>query len=396
MRDVVLHCVVLSVAVAIYAWGPGPALAGAELALPSAETLVAVASRPFDLAKAHVALKQLRLRAEAGLADGQTLAPLVEARHLSWPLAGSYYRVLAAGGQQMEPLLLRKVNEESRYDLLAALALAEPPAADVTAGLREMARRSDLRPGTRALVALALAARGDRAQQWAEEVARYLRAASGDGEENERWLVWQAVACAAPKLRGEQALQEVLWQVAASGAGSERGWDALIACASAAPWDVEQVRVQELRAKWLASGDALPCLDRAIIHMALARLSAGPEADKDALLSAVGGLWDDPSYSGEAGRVLLFASELLINDPVARVIQSGLTAESRVTRLGAVRLAMMMGPDAKGMLDALGEVAAGADPAVAREARRARVLVGGLDAQGDWVFADDAWLLERL
>jgi hypothetical protein len=52
-----------------------------------------------------------------------------------------------------------------------------------------------------------------------------------------------------------------------------------------------------------------------------------------------------------------------------------------------------MGPDANGMLPALERLLSDPDREVARDARKARVLVAGLNEEAEWVHKEDARLV---
>lgn len=113
-----------------------------------------------------------------------------------------------------------------------------------------------------------------------------------------------------------------------------------------------------------------------------------PEANAEKALGAIGSVRVMATHDGWEASVMM--ADTLVNDALASQIRRGLSASSASVRLGAVRIALAMGPDARQMLPDLERLLSDADLRVAKEAGRARVLVAGLDKEGHWVLEDEA------
>ena len=344
--------------------------------------------------RGEVALKQLRRMAEQGKVDADILKPLTGLAAPLWPCCGSYYRTFASAGPRMERILLDRVEQERRYHLLAALALAEHPSPEVTKHLAEMAESGEVPGNVRGQFAVALAARGDQTRNWLREVAERVSHAreTEEGPDGEGLL--HTLIVAAPRVRATPALLTALWRII------ERDrletWlslQALIAYSKLKPPPLDAHSADELRTIAAGSSDQAWLCAEVFSHLALARLRVDTASEAEAALCAWVRL---ESLTGRATwERLRYAADTMIDNVIVGQMERVLSEGSRAAKLGGARLAAFMGPDAERMLPVLERLAAEPDEELTQWARVARVTAAGLTQDGGWVLGEDIEELGR-
>jgi hypothetical protein len=329
--------------------------------------------------------------ARSGELSGEALRPIVKRESWVPPLDDLAAEAVAEGGSKADALVMEAFRQRGDGWRLLALALARTPSAAVTEELAELANSKENRSAHRMSYSLVLAARGDGSRDWLAEVVRGLRRPVDAGEALDREWFLHALFYAARRLTPSPALLDRLWQMVADDSG-ETGIGALATYAILSPELPDPAKSQTLRRFLTDIRPAGPpeaqALAEAVTCLALARMGLDPEANAEKALGAIGSVGAMATHDGWEASVMM--ADTLVNDALALQVGRGLSASSASVRLGAVRIALAMGPDACQMLPDLERLLSDADLRVAEEARRVRVLVAGLDKEGHWVFNDEA------
>jgi len=294
-------------------------------------------------------------------------------------------QVLACGDADVQALLLDYMQtdatrspESSRLFALA-LALASNADPTVTDGLREFARRPDVRTHLADFVSLAVVARGRRERSSIERAVATVRETFATRPEqvadsssvagpntNEEYELALLLCYAAPGLRGLPAMESALWEALEGGPGY---WVCMLGPAWAQLLDGQPSRRQVKLLKQLVEevGEDGRELCGLSVQMMLASLDVNPSAEVRAALHLVGTRYDEG---------MAFVLPLLLG--------SALSSDSPGVLLGAVRLCGYLGPRAASLTPLVRRLASEENGPVGAEARLAWEQLAGLDEQGQF------------
>ncbi len=268
----------------------------------------------------------------------------------------------------------------------AALANSRRPSPDVTEQLVAMAAR-ERRVQVLSFYSLVLALRGDRTRDWTGDVMRYLQSPPdmADADEEAEVLDHSFFVALLPhvgmRLAENDRLTQVLWSCVASvdhrdPSSQWLGTCCLAALAVGSPAQVTQDRIDLVKRK--AGG--LPPGPRALWSLCLARMD---RSNNEPIRNALELLGSD-AYGLSVNLLLTDVAFLLFDPTLVAGVQAELVSRSRKARLGAVRVAGMLGPQASAMLAQVNRLANDPDEEVARTARSVRQVVAGVGPDGQW------------
>jgi hypothetical protein len=211
-------------------------------------------------------------------------------------------------------------------------------------------------------------------------------------------LFMEILALVAPRLERSPELEAALWQSLGDESNEYRVFAVLPLLALASrPLSASQAELLQraIRTSWLKD-----LIEPAfLVHLVLARMGVDTELEMERALSDIG-MSKDYRFDTVPRAFRLAVSGFgtpyvgMFMDPnLTGLLEQALSSESREVKLGALALVSAMGPDANGMLPALERLLSDPDREVARDARKARVLVAGLNEEAEWVHKEDARLV---
>lgn len=366
----------------------------------------------FDFYRRRVAIQELLEMGNDRDLDYSTLAPLLEGGGLRFlvpgPWPGNVAAVLAEAGPGADNAVFGRFQDLWNRQgfaveipaLARALALARHPDTAVTGSLASMAASTPKGTLRRSLLALALAARGDRRADWLGDVVgglQLLRRQPGEDE------LLEMLTRMAPRLGCQPALSEVLWARIEDELVTGPNLGALAALSALAPKPMEADRLARLR-RAVHDAPAWTSISRGAKMLAIGKLgNSDPQETKEAL-GLMAFLEDHTDGLG-----LEFAAEAIVGDAELSQIAFALETGSWRVRVGSLRLLCCTGPRARGLLPGVARLASDDNELVASWAVVARVILSGLDDSGEWALnqADfeelmfqaqnvtDQWLIEN-
>ncbi len=339
--------------------------------------------------KGFAALKQLRQLSEIRPIEIEAVEPLIEYLRRAGldEFRFKAAEIIARGEAGSDEMVLEEVKcalrdnrrEPLLPNLAVALALAENPSPTVTTELAQLASFFQSSPCKRMYLTLALAARGDKSEEWMGEVARTIGAPPCDTVVLGEPIYMLTLCYVAPKLKGNAAIVESLWALIGEIGTNDLAILAVIPYARLAPGPVDVKQLKELRA---LLGKPMELCEKVILHLSLARLGGDAHRELTEALCKVGSKhWGRlPDWS-----VLELITDTLLDDRIVSELEDALVSRRRSVRLGAIRMVRHVGPDARSMLPRIEKLVKAWDRVTAEDASRARRCVAGLDARGDWV-----------
>ena len=354
--------------------------------------LVAVATiSPRDY-RGLVALKQLRRLAHEGEVSGAVLKPLTGYAAYTGPFDWLVWEALAAGGEPVEMSCLHALERRPDDPVsMIVLATIEVPSKAATA------RLATLRPSRRAswfsrtAYALCMSVRGDRSEDWTAQLVDAILHPADPLHFPGYDLFMELLALVAPRLERSPELEAALWRSLGDESNECRvsAVVPLLALASR-PLSASQA---ELLQRAVRNGGLKDSMEPAfLVHLVLARMGVHTELEMERALSEIGSMSAEYRFA-----VSVFETPyvgMFMDPKLTGLLEEALWNGSREVKLGALALASAMGPDAAGMLPAIERLVSDQDREVARDARKARVLVAGLNEEGEWVHKEDARVLE--
>lgn len=351
---------------------------------------VATISPPDN--RGDVALKQLRCLAHGGDISGAVLKPLAALQGYMGPFEWLVWETLAAGGEPVEMSCLQALERSPDDPLcIGVLAIVEAPSKAATARLGALRPLGTACWFSRTAYALGMCVRGDRAEDWmAQVVDGILHPADPMYPPASYGLFMNALAAVAPRLERSPELEEALWHSLGDERNEYRVFAVLpLLTIGSTPLSASRADLLEraIRTSWLKE-----LIEPAfLVHLSLARMGADAKPEMEKALSEIGTMSREYRFAAS-----MFGTPYVgtFMDPkLTGHLQEGLSSGPREVKLGALALVSAMGPDASAMLPALDHLVSDQDREVARDARKARVLVAGLNEEGEWVYKEDARLL---
>jgi hypothetical protein len=361
-----------------------------------ASFLVAAATgegRSDEIDVQYFAMRELRILGLTGCVSSDALIPLVAFSRMCpercrIPLG----LVLAAGGPGTDEMVLAdmrsvldaELNADDRLDgHVLALALAKSPSPQVTEELAKLTAGEEFTSYRRMLWSLALAARQDKSRDWLAEVTEKVRGPAPESKVKPyQYDAFLRLLCyAAPTLEPRPALLDALWQLAERRMPERLlnlTWEArlgLISYVSLVEPPLDPTKAEVLSK--LADKPPAPDWDQVIARLVLARWRIDPEANVRKALPAFAAA----AWSEHGSYFSLLVMDLLVDERIEPYVQKALSSPAPEVRLGAVEMALGMGPRASFMLPELERLLYDKEVAIAKEASRARLAIVGLKEQ---------------
>lgn len=286
--------------------------------------------------------------------------------------------IMETGGAVMDSRQIECFDDGWNQTL--SVAFVNNPSPEATKGFQKIANNEQEPLLKRKIARLYLAARGDKQKDWMAMVVADFRA--GPVEDNNqgrqdfsRYLFY--LRAASGKLPDWQAIQKVcVEKLPASNYGEgEIYLNVLQTLANKQPKFDASPEAPQLRA-WLDKQFSKE--KEFYIHLTLAGLGIDTAKELPQMLTVLGGGQAPPKRIQEQIG-WRFGSKTVLHE-----LQKTLTAPDDKVRLGALRVTLMLGPDAQEMLPEIQKLLFDPNIEIRTTARQALQFVAGVDVSGKW------------
>lgn len=286
--------------------------------------------------------------------------------------------IMETGGAVMDSRQIEGFDED--WNRTLSVAFVNNPSPEATKGFQKVANNEQEPLLKRKIARLYLAARGDKQKDWMAMVVADFRA--GPVEDNHqgrqdfsRYLYY--LRAASGKLPDWQAIKQVcVEKLPSSNYGEGEVYlNVLQTLANKQPKFDASPEAPQLRA-WL--NQQFPKEEKFYIHLVLAGLGIDTPKELPQMLAVLGDGQAPPK------RIQEQIGWRFGSKAVRHELQKNLSASDEKIRLGALRVTLMLGPDAQEMLPEIQKLLFDSNLEIRTTARKALEYVAGVDVSGKW------------